>query len=51
MSANLVHFLFEGADAAGLHVGPHAATALAVPFALVGVARLVMRIRRDHSED
>jgi uncharacterized membrane-anchored protein len=49
--ASLAHLLFEGAHAAGLHVDPHVATAFTVPFALVGVAWLVRRIRRGHSVD
>jgi uncharacterized membrane-anchored protein len=49
--ANLAHLLFEGAHAAGLHVDPSVATAFTVPFALIGVAWLVKRIRRGHSVD
>jgi uncharacterized membrane-anchored protein len=49
--ASLVHLLFEGAHAAGLHVDPSVATALTVPFTLIGVAWMVRRIRRGHSVD
>jgi uncharacterized membrane-anchored protein len=49
--ASLAHLLFEGAHAAGLHVDPNVATAFTVPFALIGVAWLVRRIRRGHSVD
>ncbi len=49
--ASLAHLLFEGAHAAGVHVDPNVATAFTVPFALIGVAWLVRRIRRGHSVD
>jgi len=49
--ASLIHLLFEGAHAAGLHVDPNLATAFTVPFALIGVAWLVRRIRHGHSVD
>jgi uncharacterized membrane-anchored protein len=49
--ASLAHLLFEGAHASGLHVDPSVVTACTVPFALVGVAWLVRRIRRGHSTD
>ncbi|WP_244610503.1 DUF3422 family protein [Microvirga pakistanensis] len=49
--ASLAHLLFEGAHAADLHVDPNVATAFTVPFALIGVAWLVRRIRRSHSID
>jgi uncharacterized membrane-anchored protein len=49
--ASLAHLLFEGAHSAGVHVDPKVATAFMVPFALIGVAWLVRRIRRGHSVD
>ncbi len=49
--ASLAHLLFEGAHAAGLHIDPNVATALTVPFGLIGVAWLVRRIRHGHSVD
>ncbi|QRM34244.1 DUF3422 family protein [Microvirga sp. VF16] len=49
--ASLAHLLFEGAHSAGVHVDPNVATAFTVPFALIGVAWLVRRIRRGHSVD
>lgn len=49
--ASLAHLLFEGAHSGGLHVDPNVATAAVVPFALVGVAWLVRRIRRGHDVD
>jgi uncharacterized membrane-anchored protein len=49
--ASLAHLLFEGAHSAGVHVNPDVATAFTVPFALIGVAWLVRRIRRGHSID
>jgi uncharacterized membrane-anchored protein len=49
--ASLAHLLFDGAHAAGVHVDPNVATAFTVPFALIGVAWLVRRIRRGHSVD
>ncbi len=45
--ASLAYLLFEGAHSSGLHVGPNVATAFTVPFALVRVAWLVRRIRRE----
>jgi uncharacterized membrane-anchored protein len=49
--ASLAHLLFVGAHSAGVHVDPGAATAFTIPFALIGVAWLVRRIRRGHSVD
>jgi uncharacterized membrane-anchored protein len=49
--ASLAHLLFEGAHSAGVHVDPNVATAFTVPFALMGVAWLVRRIRQGHSAD
>jgi uncharacterized membrane-anchored protein len=46
--ASLAHIVFEGAHAAGLHLDPATATAAVVPFALLGVAWIVRRIRRGH---
>jgi uncharacterized membrane-anchored protein len=49
--ASLAHLVLEGAHGAGLHVDPNVGTAVVVPFALVGVAWVVRRIRRSHGED
>jgi uncharacterized membrane-anchored protein len=46
--ASLAHIVFEGVHAAGLHLDPATATAAVVPFALLGVAWIVRRIRRGH---
>ncbi|HKH34686.1 MAG TPA: DUF3422 domain-containing protein [Beijerinckiaceae bacterium] len=47
----LAHLAFEGLHAAGLRVDPAIATAGVVPFALLGVALIVRRIRRRHARE
>jgi uncharacterized membrane-anchored protein len=47
--AGLAHLLFEGLHAAGVQINPTLATAALVPFAVVGVALIVRRIRRKHA--
>jgi uncharacterized membrane-anchored protein len=49
--AGLAHLAFEGLHAAGLRVDPAIATAGVVPFALLGVALIVRRIRRRHARE
>jgi len=48
--ASLAHLVLEGAHGARVHVGPALGTAVVVPFALVGVAWVVRRIRRSHGD-
>lgn len=47
--AGLAHILFEAVHSAGIHIDPAIATGATVPFAVLGVAWTVRRIRRGHS--
>lgn len=46
--ASLAHIIFDGAHEAGLPVNVTVATAVVVPFALLGVGWTVRRIRKRH---
>lgn len=49
--ASVLHLLFEGLHAGGVHFDPAIATAMAVPVVAIVVAVLVWRIRHRHPAD
>ncbi|HPG01841.1 MAG: DUF3422 domain-containing protein [Methylobacteriaceae bacterium] len=48
--SSVLHLLFEGAHAGGVHVDPSVATGASVPVVLAAVAFVVWRIRHAHKE-
>lgn len=49
--ASVLHLIFEGLHAGGVHLDPAIATAVVVPIVAIVVAALVWRIRHSHPAD